>query len=55
MEAYYEEAPGMYYTDDLLPHAPLKLSSYWGCGQVFIHNVNNAIKVAVDVLILFKK
>ena len=21
--------------DDLLPHAPLELCSYWGCGQVF--------------------
>ena len=23
------------YIDDLLPHAPLELCSYWGCGQVF--------------------
>ena len=22
------------YIDDLLPHAPLELCSYWGCGQV---------------------
>ena len=23
------------YIDDLLPHAPLELCSYWGCGEVF--------------------
>ena len=32
------------YIDDLLPHAPLELCSYWGCGQVF-HIITSRVPI----------
>ena len=46
--------------DDLLPHAPLELCSYWGCGQIFhiiviaknitITKINGSLLPTVDSL-----
>jgi hypothetical protein len=33
-----------HYIDDLLPHAPLALCSYWGQGQEF-HNWDTVLKI----------
>ena len=45
------------YIDDLLPHAPLELCSYWGCGQIFhiaknitITKINGSLFSTVDSL-----
>ena len=41
---------GLYYIDDLLPHAPLKPCGYWECGQVF-HNYNHLAMILLCILI----